>query len=546
MEQLLFHGKKTVPAALRRDMWTPFFSIHFPPTIHGSEAGKLAYQRLRELSLQRQLSPPKDMVSVTQKDIDEMKAKYDPITLRDRLEYRDLILPKIGHRLPQKALAKRLMDQKATSVADACFVLGLSLESQTPTELRKARLQKFKGRMAQMGRRAKTRLQKIRQLEARKRDLIRLLACQAQSTHHKDGHLTLTKHAAARISNEYLGYSRLWGGLEKLTKIEAAKDAKVTEAELRESMADLQAQIDALLGGKPLPQTDTSKADMVEGDPTDTNGAKMVGSSEENNGKAPEVVETPVEQVLMVKMMWADQRDSTYALQEWPEAVMHGSLERWAESKEVIGRKIVRNKALDENGESVAGSPEILPVLKSSRSIHVIGGEQDSLWARHPEEASVVRQGKEAAYEKRQDAAVLMNRKMEQAVQFLREELYENLREETSKTSVGQLREELRRDETRLAATEQDRHYQRVALEQQWWALNPEEREGIDRDRVILLARTLKLRELRQAATGDVDAGTRESVARRDAAKVRGEDGVEIDAPKSGWFDRVKALVWRR
>jgi hypothetical protein len=159
MEQLLFHGKKTVPAALRRDMWTPYFSLHFPPTIHGAEAGKLAYRRLRELSLQRQLSPPRAMVRATQKDIDDVKSKYDPLTLRDALERRDIKnLPKEGKRLPKKLLARRLMDQKATSVADARFVTELYLEGRTPAELRRARLRKFKSKMAHMGRRAKLRL----------------------------------------------------------------------------------------------------------------------------------------------------------------------------------------------------------------------------------------------------------------------------------------------------------------------------------------------------------------------------------------------------
>ena len=516
MEQLLFHGKKTVPAALRRDMWTPYFSLHFPPTIHGAEAGKLAYRRLRELSLQRQLSPPRAMVLATQKDIDDKKSKYDPLTLRDALERRDIKeLPKEGERLPKKLLARRLMDQKATSVADARFVTELYLEGQTPAELRRARLMKFKSKMAQMGRRAKLRLQKIRQLEARKRDLIRLLATHAQSVRRGDGHLTLTKHAAARISAEYLGFSKSGGGLERLAKIKAAKEGKATEAELRESMADVQAQIDSLLSGQPLPQTETVELDAE--DRANIDRARTEASSEaDEDASALSSEETPHEPELRVKMMWADQRDSAYASKAWPQGVIHGSLERSAVSK-----------VSTRDGTRI------------SRSIHVIGGEQDSLWAKDPEEASEARQLMEATYKQRQDVAQLIGEKMVLAVQMLRDELDGNLPEGTRQTHSGELMEELQRNEVKVAANKQERIHQTTALEHSWWALAPEDREGVNRERAMLLARVLKLRELRKGADAEADPS-------RDSAKVRTEDGVEIAAPKAGWFDRVRALVWRR
>lgn len=516
MEQLLFHGKKTVPAALRRDMWTPYFSLHFPPTIHGAEAGKLAYQRLRELSLQRQLSPPRAMVLATQQDIVDKKSKYDPITLRDALERRDIKeLPKAGKRLPKKLLARRLMDQKATSVADARFVTELYLKGQTPAELRRARLRKFKSKMARMGRRAKLRLQKIRELEARKRDLIRLLATHAQSVRRGDGHLTLTKHAAARISAEYLGFSKSGGGLNRLAKIEAAKEGKATEAELLESMADVQAQIDSLLSGQPLPQTETVELDAEESANIDR--ARTEASSEaDEDASVLSSEEIPEEPELRVKMMWADQRDSAYAQKDWPQGVIHGSLERSAVSK-----------VSTRDGTRI------------SRSIHVIGGEQDSLWAEDPEDASEARQLMEATYKQRQDVAQSIGEKMTLAVQMLRDEINGNMPEGTRKTDSGELMEELQRNDVQLAANNQERIHQTTALEHSWWALAPEDREGVNRGRAMLLAQVLELRELRKGA----DAETHPE---RDTAEVKSEDGVEIAAPKAGWFDRVRAFVWRR
>ena len=44
--QLIYHGKKTVPADIRRDVWLPYYSVHFPSTSLGKYSGLLAYRRL--------------------------------------------------------------------------------------------------------------------------------------------------------------------------------------------------------------------------------------------------------------------------------------------------------------------------------------------------------------------------------------------------------------------------------------------------------------------------------------------------------------------
>lgn len=516
MEQLLFHGKKTVPAALRRDMWTPYFSLHFPPTIHGAEAGMLAYRRLRELSLQRQLSPPREMVEATQTDVDDKKAKVDPFTWKDRLERRLIKgMPTVGERLPKRLLAKRLMDQKATSVADVRLVTELYLEGQNPTEMRKARLRKFKSRLAQMGRRAKLRLQKIRQLEARKRDLIRLLATEAKSAHHAAGHLTLTRHAANRISAEYLGYSRVSGGLKSLHQITAAKEGKATEAELRKSMADVQTQIDSLLSGQSLPQTENvehartrvgSEADEdVPAEETlpqteNTEHARTKASSEADEDVSAE--ETSEEQDLMVKIMWADLRDSTYASEDWPQGVVHGSLER-----------IALSKLQTREG------------TRYSRSVHVIGGEQDSLWARDPEHVLEYRRQKEAIYKRGQEAAQSLEGKMQQAVQILRN----GSLEESDEFDFTELTEELQRNEKSMdpEVAREERELESTALEHDWWALEPQDREGIPRDHAILLAQVLKRRGSQQVA--------------EENPRAVAPSGIVINAPKAGWFARLRA-----
>lgn len=132
MPQLIFHGKKTVPAALRRDLWRPYFSIHYPDNALGARAGLIAYSMLRKLSLQRQLRPPERLLIATQEDLEKAKrAAGDPADVCQKLLDHKLKLPMVGQLLPQKLRARKLMDQKATSVADVAHVLEKSLKSFT-------------------------------------------------------------------------------------------------------------------------------------------------------------------------------------------------------------------------------------------------------------------------------------------------------------------------------------------------------------------------------------------------------------------------------
>lgn len=124
-------------------MWTPYFSVHFPDNSAGASTGLEAFKSLRELSTQRQLSPTKDLLTATEDDVEVAKSKLGgPLELY-RLEQSDnwqdkrkleLKLPKAGELLPKKLRAKRLMDQKATSVADVAFVLDRISSGPGPLE----------------------------------------------------------------------------------------------------------------------------------------------------------------------------------------------------------------------------------------------------------------------------------------------------------------------------------------------------------------------------------------------------------------------------
>ncbi|KAH8791451.1 transcriptional regulation of mitochondrial recombination-domain-containing protein [Hyaloscypha finlandica] len=110
LAQLPFNGKKTVPAALRKDLWHPFAQISFPPG-HG-EIGLSVFSKLREYRRRHELEWG-DEIRFHEKQPDE-KLQFRSTKLRGRL----------------------ICDQKANSVADIAAVLG-RLELQEGEEVMK-------------------------------------------------------------------------------------------------------------------------------------------------------------------------------------------------------------------------------------------------------------------------------------------------------------------------------------------------------------------------------------------------------------------------
>jgi hypothetical protein len=116
----VYHGKKTVPATLRKDMWTPYFSMHFPSPTTGLEA----YRLLREFSIRRQLSPPTDIITNSDANLSRKRPK-DPLEAE---KWDKEWKPRMGQIMQKKLRARILMDQKATSVADVAAVLTIQEE----------------------------------------------------------------------------------------------------------------------------------------------------------------------------------------------------------------------------------------------------------------------------------------------------------------------------------------------------------------------------------------------------------------------------------
>ncbi|KAL3474150.1 transcriptional regulation of mitochondrial recombination-domain-containing protein [Aspergillus californicus] len=120
LRQLVYHGKKTVPASLRKDMWVPFYSVHF----NEPKVGLRAYHLLREFSMQRQLAPPREMITITEAFLDQKR----PRNPEENKDFEEKYGSKLGWLMQKKDRARALMDQKATSVADISAVLAIQEE----------------------------------------------------------------------------------------------------------------------------------------------------------------------------------------------------------------------------------------------------------------------------------------------------------------------------------------------------------------------------------------------------------------------------------
>ena len=315
MPQLVNHGKKTVPAALRRDIWRPYFSIQFPDNDGGRKAGLKAYQRLREFALRRQLDPPEHSLMTTQEDVDRAAKRYGtPAKLR--LAYqkqsgkigRRFQLPLLGQKLPQQLRAAKLMDQRASSVADTSFVLSLALEqlqelyNQRFTSAR-ALLQTTQNHLANLGHRGRRRLRNIRSEEAEKAIEIAKRQQLAETARLGTGQLPLDRHIAQQLSTQFGG-------------------------------------------------TVVKGSNRVEG----------IAPAGDNNYKT----------ACEIQVNWADLRDGTYA-ESWPQGVFHGQLQPRGLIKNVTS--VSQKGYTDEDGVEVSTQWQKKKQTFRAASVHVHGDD---------------------------------------------------------------------------------------------------------------------------------------------------------------------------
>lgn len=131
---MIYHGKKTVPATLRKDMWVPYYSVHFDEP----KTGLRTYQLLREFSTQRQLDPPRHMITITE----EFLQRKRPRDQEKAEEFDEKYDGKVGKLMEPKDRRKAVMNQKATSVADVAAALAIQEEEKKAQEGEKAQEEK--------------------------------------------------------------------------------------------------------------------------------------------------------------------------------------------------------------------------------------------------------------------------------------------------------------------------------------------------------------------------------------------------------------------
>lgn len=343
MPQLVFHGKKTVPAGIRHDVWRPYFSIRFPDNDGGKQAGLKAYQRLREFSLRRQLDPPQDELMATQADIDKfVKTQGNPYKLRSRYLSRDgprkrsFQFPILGKKLPLKYRAQKLMDQKASSVADASFVLGLALEQLKPLYQKRynseaALLHATEAKVQGLGRRARRTLGIKRSHEQEKAEEIAQRQELASKVDMSKGMLPLTKDVAEDLSIQFGG--GIQGESNRVLNMQPARNDYDDECE--------------------------------------------------------------------IQVAWADIRDGTYA-ESWPDGVFHGELQPHALTKRASIR-VIQEEYTAEDGVMVSKQSRTTQVVAGS-SVHVHGDAkppgfrtfQDELAVRHRAQREARREAMQA------------------------------------------------------------------------------------------------------------------------------------------------------
>lgn len=332
MHQLVFHGKKTVPSSLRRDHWTPYFSLHFP----SSYSGLLAYHHLRELSLQRQLSPPSELVMTIKQHASKERKKRMTDEEKEEWEQNNEGKPYqdgIARLMDKKSRAKVLMNQKATSVADVAFVVGLMEEEghlRTPSEVEEAMREKRERRLENAGERRRRTLRRNWKREDGEE-------YKERAVHAQEGtKWGLERYAARRIAMEYGGVVVDAGVLGKTRVV--------------------------------LPGRDENKGGQEQEEETLTDGETTAVSPTTAGGDVPITTTAPPRDPsnpLAVHIFWSDLRDAAYAA-TWPGIISHGELARMAVSRVAPGGRRTGRKGLTD---AKGGAGYI-----KDRTVHVIGG----------------------------------------------------------------------------------------------------------------------------------------------------------------------------
>ncbi|KAI9837352.1 MAG: hypothetical protein M1819_000427 [Sarea resinae] len=191
IKQLPYLGKKTVPPVIRKDVWQPLAAISFP----SPPQGLIAYQKLREFKMLHELSYPLDLI-------------------RDE---------KTGQLLGKKKRAKKIMDQKATAVADIAAVLKLQEEAAEAAKEEEAAVETERERRAAEAAKAQEEAAQIAKEHGE-------FSEEAKTATEKAGKSAL---AARRAEAQ----AKIYEDAKRIQKVEEAEEAQIQAARAKAERA---------------------------------------------------------------------------------------------------------------------------------------------------------------------------------------------------------------------------------------------------------------------------------------------------------------------
>lgn len=308
-------------------------AIRFPSTY----TGLIAYHRLRELSLQRQLAPPADLVTTTKYYKTETEKRKESAT--DAIEFE---LEKEGKEfedglpqlLPQQGRAKKLMFQRETAVADVAFVVQ-SLEEGGFLVFQRQAHSLLEQRQQKRLIRVKRPKQEAHKGVLRPTEGLAQVAVEQQPEEPVPADNEQHSRGSANVNNEEQAWEWVGPGIRRRRRLKKEYDKiqrllrSTKEAQEiisqgtkwgleRQTARRIALQHDCMVVDDSLAHTKVSfrpGTRVVDSGEGQEKAATSFDVSKEENDK------------LGVLIFWSDPRDATYA-RAWPGAVSHGQLER--------------------------------------------------------------------------------------------------------------------------------------------------------------------------------------------------------------------------
>ncbi|KAF1815297.1 hypothetical protein P152DRAFT_455018 [Eremomyces bilateralis CBS 781.70] len=285
LRQIPFVGKKSKPAAIRKDNWVPLVTLCFPTGRQGLDA----FKKLRELRKLRELHWKELFTREDAKRLDMPKHQFLP---------------------DQRGIARHLMDQKANSVADVAKVLRLQEEAG---ERQQEKAQTLEAKAAE----------KAAEDEARDRELARLATPEE---------LELIKEKIKSARAELLELKGLEEQTQETREQRTKLGKRIWNLQIRDRRMRLAVQTYGPNGDGPSPPPPTPEEqaarDAEEDQRAELYRAGKLPLPKHGHRRNLMLGKQPSEFTMEgVHLQWYNFPDNEYA-PDWPEAVEHSEMSR--------------------------------------------------------------------------------------------------------------------------------------------------------------------------------------------------------------------------